>query len=212
MNLTELVFIVDKSGSMAGLQEDTIGGYNSMLKKQKELDGECLITTVFFNHNIQLVCDRINIKAVNEITEKEYLVGGATSFLDAMGFSISKIINVFRNSAKEFHSSKVLFVIITDGEENSSKTYSSKEIKKMIERQKEKYGWEFIFLGANMDAVEMAGNVGINKNRAQVYLCDREGIDLNYTVISETIQTFRKRSVIEENWSQSIQENVKSRQ
>ena len=174
--LTELVFILDKSGSMAGLESDTIGGYNAMLKKQRDVEGECRITTVLFNNNYELLHDRIDIRAVRPITEKEYSVGGTTALLDAMGRTIHKIINVQRNTDEAYRAEKVMFVIITDGYENSSREYSVENVRSLIQHQKDKYGWEFIFLGANIDAVETAQHFGISQNRAQNYHADSFGI------------------------------------
>ena len=156
-NLTELVFILDKSGSMAGLERDTIGGFNAMLEKQKALDGQCRITTVLFDNRYELLHDRTDIRAVRPITAKEYHVGGSTALLDAVGKTIHKIATAQKNTAEPFRAGKVMFVIITDGEENASREYSAAEVKEAIQRQKSRYGWEFIFLGANMDAVETAG-------------------------------------------------------
>ena len=174
--LTELVFVLDKSGSMSGLEKDTIGGFNSMLEKQKEVDGECLITTVLFDNGYELLHDRIDIRAVSPITEKEYSVGGSTALLDAIGRTINKISNAQRHTADEFRAENVMFVIITDGEENASREYSSDKVKAQIQRQKEKYGWEFVFLGANIDAVETASRFGIAPDRAQNYHADGEGM------------------------------------
>ena len=173
--LTELVFVLDKSGSMSGLEKDTIGGFNSMLEKQKEVDGECLITTVLFDNGYELLHDRIDIRAVSPITEKEYSVGGSTALLDAIGRTINKIGNAQRHTSDEFRAENVMIVIITDGEENSSREYSSDKVKAQIQRQKEKYGWEFVFLGANIDAVETASRFGIAPDRAQNYHADGEG-------------------------------------
>jgi uncharacterized protein YegL len=168
-NLTELVFILDKSGSMSGLEKDTIGGFNSMLTKQQVESGECHITTVLFDNNYELLHDRIDIKAVSPITDQEYFVGGSTALLDAIGKTINKIGNAQKHTADDYCAEKVMFVIITDGEENSSREYSAEKVKAQIERQKTKYGWEFIFLGANIDAVETAGRFGIAPNRAVDY-------------------------------------------
>lgn len=191
-NLTELVFILDKSGSMAGLEKDTIGGFNAMLKKQRQVEGECRITTVLFNSRYELLHDRIDIRAVRPITEKEFLVGGCTALLDAIGMTIQKIVTAQKNTAKEYQADKVMFVIITDGEENASRVYSSVQIKKMIQYQKERYGWEFIFLGANIDAVETAGRFGIHADRAVDYVADGAGTALNFQMMSETVASFRE--------------------
>ncbi|GAB1476913.1 VWA domain-containing protein [Bacillota bacterium] len=209
--LTELVFILDKSGSMGGLEADTIGGYNSMLAKQQAVEGECFITTVLFDNNYELLHDRIDLKAVGAITEKEYQVGGSTALLDAIGRTIQKIGNAQKHTADGYRAEKVMFVIITDGEENSSREYSADKVKTQIERQKTKYGWEFIFLGANIDAVETAGRFGIAPDRAVEYVSDSEGTQLNYTVMAQTVATFRKEGRVEEASFDEIRKDVKRR-
>ncbi|NLJ23911.1 MAG: VWA domain-containing protein [Firmicutes bacterium] len=209
--LTELVFILDKSGSMSGLETDTIGGYNSMLEKQKVVEGECYITTVLFDNNYELLHDRIDIRAVSPITENEYQVGGSTALLDAIGRTINKISNAQEHTADEYRAEKVLFVIITDGEENSSREYSSEKIRTQIERQKTKYGWEFIFLGANIDAVQTAGRYGIGADRAVDYLADSEGTNLNFTVMSAAVAEFREKATISEGHFEEIRKDVRKR-
>lgn len=209
--LTELVFILDKSGSMAGLEADTIGGFNSMLKKQKLVEGECQITTVLFDNTYELLHDRIDIKAINPITEKEYFVGGSTALLDAIGKTIHKIKNAQKNTAPDYQAENVMFVIITDGEENSSRKYSSDGIKKMIEHQKKRNGWEFIFLGANIDAVEVAGRFGIGKDRAQSYHADSVGFGTTYGAVSEALEIYRKCSKVPAAWCAEIQKDYKER-
>lgn len=209
--LTELVFILDKSGSMGGLEKDTIGGYNTMLKKQQAVEGECHITTVLFDNNYELLHDRINIKAVRPITEEEYFVGGSTALLDAIGKTINKIGNAQKHTAKGYRAEKVLFVIITDGEENASREYSSEKVKAQIERQKKKYNWEFIFLGANLDAVQTAGRFGIAPDRAVDFLSDSKGVKLNFEVMSSAISTFREEGMVEETCFDEIRKDVDQR-
>lgn len=206
-NLTELVFILDKSSSMGGLESDTIGGFNSMLEKQKKVDGECYITTVLFDNNYELLHDRIDIRAVSPITEKEYYVGGSTALVDAIGRTINKISYVQKHTSDEYRAEKVMFVIITDGMENASREYSSKQVKQMIEHHKSKYGWEFIFLGANIDAVETAGSFGIAPDRAQNFHSDSKGIELNFKVVSEAMTSFRKCDAMPENWNEVIRKD-----
>lgn len=209
--LTELVFILDRSGSMAGLESDTIGGFNSLLKKQQKEQGEAIITTVLFDDQYELLHDRINIKGVKEITDKEYFVRGCTALLDAVGKTIQKIDNVQKNTAGEEKAEKVMFVITTDGFENSSREYSYEKIREMIERQKSKYGWEFIFLGANIDAIAEAGKLGIDQDRAANFTNDSEGTLLNYRVVSETVSSFRKNRPISAKWKEEIDEDYKRR-
>lgn len=209
--LTELVFILDKSGSMAGLENDTIGGYNSMLEKQKTVAGQACITTVLFDHNYMLLHDRIDIRAVKPITKHEYQAGGNTALIDAIGKTIQKIGNAQKNTAEKYRADKVLFVIITDGYENSSREYTSDQVKAMVERQKSKYGWEFIFLGANIDAVETAAQFGIAPDRAQNYHCDSRGTSKNYEILSETVCFLRKESKIPDNWNEEIAADFEQR-
>ncbi|HZJ57131.1 MAG TPA: vWA domain-containing protein [Clostridia bacterium] len=209
--LTELVLILDKSGSMSGLESDTIGGYNSMLQKQREVEGECRITTVLFDNNYELLHDRIDIRAVSPITEKEYFVGGTTALLDAIGRTVHKIISVQKSTAKEYQAEKVIFVIITDGMENASREYSAGKVKALIERQEEKYGWEFIFLGANIDAVETAGHFGIRANRAQNFHADSAGVGLTFSVMSDVVANYRESNSVSEDWKDEIEKDYKGR-
>jgi hypothetical protein len=210
-NLTELVFILDRSGSMSGLEADTIGGYNSMLNEQKEAEGEAFITTVLFDDRYELLHDRLNIKGVAPITKHEYFVRGSTALLDAVGRSIHKIINVQRNTLEAEKAEKVLFVITTDGQENASREYTYDKIKSMIERQKSKYGWEFIFLGANIDAIAEAERFGIGRDRAAQYHNDSTGVEVNYRTISRATMMFRGRKSIPEDWKNDIDEDFKER-
>ena len=210
-NLTELVFILDKSGSMSGLEKDTIGGFNSMLDQQRKVDGECVITTVLFDNRYELLHDRIDIRAVQPMTEQEYFVGGSTALLDAIGKTIHKIGTVQKNTAEDYRAEKVMFVIITDGEENASRYFSSAQIRQMIQRQKERYGWEFIFLGANIDAVETAGRFGIDADRAVDYVPDGEGTELNFRIMSETVATFRECGAVPTACLDEIRKDMKKR-
>ena len=213
-NLTELVFILDRSGSMGGLESDTIGGFNSMLAKQQAEPGECRITTALFDHQCELLHDRIDIKAVSPMTEREYFVRGSTALLDAVGRTINKIGSVQKNTAEEYRADKVLFVITTDGMENASREYSYSKIKSMIERQKSKYGWEFVFLGANIDAVDVANRFGVAPNRAQNFHNDSEGVALNYAVVSEAVSAMRaapKGVGFADGWSAEIQADFERR-
>lgn len=211
MKATELVFILDKSGSMAGLESDTIGGFNAMLQKQKALPGECRITTVLFDNRYELLHDRIDIRAVSPMTEKEYRVGGSTALLDAIGRTIHKLVSVQRNTAEEYRAENVMFVIITDGAENASREYSVQKVRAMIEHEKENYGWEFLFLGANMDAVETAGWFGIAPDRAVDYVPDRAGTELNFRAMSETVACFRATGAVPAAPMEAIRKDVKKR-
>ena len=213
-NQTELVFILDRSGSMGGLESDTIGGFNSMLAKQKAEPGECRITTILFDNQYEVLHDRIDIKAVNPITDKEYFVRGNTALLDAIGTTINKIGGVQKNTTEDYRAGKVLFVITTDGMENASREFDYDKIKSMIELQKTKYSWEFIFLGANIDAVEVAGRFGVASNRAQSFHNDKEGIALNYEVLSQTVASYRAAPLgagLRDNWSEDIKADFKKR-
>ncbi|HBN96952.1 MAG TPA: hypothetical protein DDZ66_11685 [Firmicutes bacterium] len=209
--LTEFVAILDKSGSMSGLESDTIGGYNSLLEKQKQVEGECVVTTVLFDHGYELLHDRINIKAIKAITEKEYQVGGSTALLDAIGITITKIAKAQRHTAQEYRAEKVMFVIITDGEENSSREYSLDTIKTLVEHHQKQDSWEFVFLGANIDAIETARHFGIGADRAQSYHADKEGVELNFAAMSESVAEFRRTGKLDDNWKEKIEGDYKRR-
>lgn len=211
-NLTELVMILDRSGSMCGLEADTIGGYNSMLARQRELDGEVLVSTVLFDDQIDVIHDRIPMEKVPQMTEKEYYVRGCTALLDAVGGAIHHIANVHKYAREEDRPEKTIFVITTDGMENASRQYSYEKVRRMVEKEKEKYGWEFLFLGANMDAIEVAGRFGIGSDRAVTYEADREGTTLNYKVVAETVGCMRQATGrINADWKREIEEDVKRR-
>lgn len=211
MNKIECVFILDRSGSMAGLESDTINGFNGLLDKQRTEVGEAIITTVLFDHEYELLHDRINIKSIQNMTEKEYYVRGSTALLDAIGLTIDKIGNVQKMTRVEDRADKVLFVITTDGMENSSTKYHYSKIKHMIENQKLKYNWEFMFMGANMDAISMAKNFGIDSNRAVNFNSDKKGTQLNYDSMSKVISKLRSENSIDDDWKKEIEEDYKSR-
>jgi len=210
-NLTELVFILDRSGSMAGLELDTIGGFNSMIAKQKREAGEAVISTVLFDNSSEVIHDRVDIQKIEPMTEKQYYVRGCTALLDAIGGAIHHIGNVHKYARDEDRPEHTLFIVTTDGMENASHKYSSDRVKQMIERQKAKYGWEFLFLGANIDAVETAGNFGIDADRAVNYHCDSEGTALNYEVLSEAICSVRCSRPLAVTWKERIDEDYNRR-
>ena len=210
-NLTEIVFILDRSGSMSGLEADTIGGFNSMIEKQKKQDGEALISTVFFDNASEVIHDRVNVRDIKPMTDKDYTVRGCTALLDAIGGAIHHIGNIHKYARTEDVPEHTLFVITTDGMENASRRYDSETVKKMIEKQKERYGWEFLFLGANIDAVETARHFGIGADRAVNYHSDSRGTKLNYEVISEAICAVRCSSPLSQDWKKRIDEDFESR-
>ena len=210
-NLTEIVFILDRSGSMSGLEQDTIGGFNSMIKQQKNAEGEALISTILFDNVSEVLHDRINVKDIQPLTDHDYMVRGCTALLDAIGGAIHHIGNIHKYARQEDIPEHTMFVITTDGMENASRYYSSNKVKEMIERQKIKYGWEFLFFGANIDAVETAGLFGIDEDRAVNYQCDSEGTALNYEVINEAISAVRCSAPLGSNWKKRIDEDFKKR-
>ncbi|MCK9268637.1 MAG: VWA domain-containing protein [Alkaliphilus sp.] len=212
MRKTEIIFILDRSGSMSGLEEDTIGGYNSMLEKQQKEKGEAVVTTVLFDHEYEIIHDRINIREILPITKREYFVRGSTALLDAIGITVNKIINGTKNTKKEYRADKVMFVIITDGMENSSHEYSYEKVKAMIERQKERYEWEFIFLGANIDAISTAARLGIRENRAANYNADSEGVEISYSAVCNMMFDIRQSKEISDDWKKEIDEDYKKRE
>lgn len=189
--LTEIVFILDRSGSMAGLEADTIGGYNSLINKQKKKEGEAFVSTVLFDDTSDVVCDRVKLHDVKPMTEDDYYVRGCTALLDAVGGAIHHISNVHKYAREEDRPGKTLFVITTDGMENASTRYSYSQVKKMIEKKKEESHWEFLFLGANIDAVEVAGRMGISKERAVNYRCDSEGTAVNFKALEKAVTCAR---------------------
>ena len=210
-NLTDIVFIIDRSGSMSGLEKDTIGGYNSFIQKQKQEDGEALVSCVLFSNNSEVIHDRIPLDKVPPMTEEDYMPMGCTALIDAMGDAIRHIRNVHKYAREEDVPEKTIFVITTDGMENASRKYSSNEVKRLVETQT-KEGWEFLFLGANIDAVETAKTYGIAEDRAVNYYCDPAGTQLNYATISAAVGTMRKmKSRVDGSWKQKIEEDFKKR-
>lgn len=211
-NLTELVMILDRSGSMQGLEKDTIGGYNAMLEKQKDGVGDVFVTTILFDDRTEMIHDRVDIREIRPITEKEYYVRGCTALLDAVGDAIKHIEGIHKYAREEDKPGKTIFVITTDGYENASRKYSYGDVKRMIEQQKEKNNWEFLFLGANIDAVEVAGRVGIKPDKAANFICDPMGTTLNYDVLSEAVCEVRSNGVLKgAGWKKRIDSDYKAR-
>ena len=208
---TELVFILDRSGSMQGLESDTIGGFNAMLEKQKKQPGEAFVSTVLFDDETQVLHDRLRLNKVKPITEKDYYVRGCTALLDAVGGAIHHIGNIHKYARPEDVPAHTLFVITTDGMENASRRYAARQVKEMIRRQKEKYGWEFLFLGANIDAVETAGRLGICPDRAVNYHSDSTGTRLNYQVVGQAVAAVRGNVPLNEHWKDAMEADFRKR-
>ena len=210
-NLTELVFILDRSGSMAGLEDDTIGGFNGMLEKQQREDGEAVVSTVLFDHVSEVIHDRVPLERVPRLTREEYHVRGTTALLDAVGGAIRHIANVHKYAREEDRPERTLFVITTDGMENASRRYDYRRVKELISRQKEKYGWEFLFLGANIDAAKEAARFGISTENAANYHADREGTAVLYEAVSEAVCAFRAAKPMKNVWREQIDEDYRNR-
>ena len=209
-NITELVFIIDRSGSMAGLESDTIGGFNSLIKKQKKETGKCFVSTVLFSNNSEVIHDRVPLDKINEMTDDDYCPGGCTALIDAIGGAIKHISSVHRYIRPEDVPDHTMFVITTDGLENASHKYSAKEVKKMV-TEKEKDGWEFLFIGANIDSVETAGNFGIRSDRAVNYHADEKGTSVLYEAVCAQVSNLRKNKKVSSDWSRAIEEDYESR-
>ena len=210
-NLTEMVFILDKSGSMAGMEADTIGGFNGMIERQKKLEGEALVSTVLFSTGSTVIHDRVDVRSVEPMTDRQYYVGGCTALLDAMGDAIRHIGNVHKYARPEDVPEHTVFVITTDGLENASRRYSADRIREMVNRQKEKYGWEFLFLGANIDAVQTAARYGISEDRAATYHNDRVGQQTNYEALDEAMFCIRTSMPLSRHWKEKIEKDFSER-
>ena len=210
-NITELVFILDRSGSMSGLEADTIGGFNSMIEKQRKEDGECFVSTVLFDNDCEVLHDREKLSEIKPMTDEEYTVRGCTALIDAIGGAIHHIGNVHKYARPEDVPAHTMFIITTDGQENASRKYTSDRVKHMIERQKERYGWEFLFIGANIDAVETAARYGIDRDRAVNYNADGKGTQILYESVSRAVCSVRKSDKVCANWSADIDADYQTR-
>ena len=211
-NLTEIVFILDRSGSMAGLEADTIGGFNAMIRKQKEEPGEAFVSTVLFDNETEVIHDRFDLRKIEPLTRHQYYVRGCTALLDAVGGAIHHIGNVHKYAREEDRPEKTLFVITTDGMENASRKYSYDRVKTMIRRQQEKYGWEFIFLGANIDAAKEAARFGISEDRAANYHADSTGTAVIYEAMSDVVRSVRACKPMSAAWKQKVEEDYRKRE
>lgn len=209
-NITELVFILDRSGSMGGLESDTIGGFNALIEKQKKQDGKCYVSTILFDNVSEVLHDRVELSEVRKMTDDDYTVRGCTALIDAIGGAIKHISKVHKYIRPEDVPEHVMFVITTDGLENASRKYSSKEVKKMVNKKK-KSGWEFLFIGANIDSVETAGNFGIDADRAVNYHADKRGTKVLYETVSKAVGCMRACAPIQEDWCAEINEDYNSR-
>lgn len=210
-NLTELVFILDRSGSMSGLEADTIGGFNSMINKQKNEEGDALVTTVLFNQNDEIIHDRESLTKISPMTERDYFASGCTALIDAIGNTVEHISKIHKYSREEDVPVHTIFIITTDGCENASKRFTSAEVKKMIEKAKEEHGWEFIFLGANIDSVETAKTFGISEDRTANFVCDAEGISTNFEALNDAVVCARACGSVQRDWKEKINKNFKKK-
>ena len=210
-SITELVFILDRSGSMAGLEADTIGGFNAMIEKQKQQDGVCYVSTVLFANASQVIHDRVRLEDVKPMTRDDYAVGGCTALIDAIGDAIHHIGNVHKYARPEDVPAHTVFVITTDGMENASRKYGADEVRRKIERMKEEKGWEFLFIAANIDAVQTAGRFGIDADRAVNYLADKKGTNVVYECVSRAVGSIRANAPMKASWSEEIATDYKKR-
>ncbi len=209
--MTELVLILDRSGSMSGLESDTIGGFNSMIAKQLKEPGDALISTILFDNESEVLHDRLPLDKIPIMTTRDYFVGGCTALLDAVGRAIHHISNVHKYARREDVPEKTLFIITTDGMENASREYTYDKVKAMITCQQEQYGWEFLFLGANIDAAKEAGHIGIRENRAANYCHDSRGTAVTYDAFCDILRLFRKGEGIQDDWKHQIDEDYATR-
>ena len=210
-NITELIFILDRSGSMSGLESDTIGGFNAMIEKQRKQEGTCYVSTILFDDVSEVLHDRVKLEDVPKMTDEEYTVRGCTALIDAIGGAIHHIGNIHKYARPEDVPEHTMFVITTDGMENASHKYSSDKVKRMIERQKEKYGWEFLFIGANIDAVETASRYGIDADRAVNYHADTKGTQVLYDTVAEAVCHVRANKMLQPTWSKNIDQDYQER-
>ena len=211
INITELVFILDRSGSMAGLERDTVGGFNSMIEKQKKQDGACYVSTVLFGDESRVLHDRVRLEDIPKMTDDDYTACGCTALLDALGDAVCHIGNIHKYARGEDVPERTMFVITTDGQENASRRYTYDKVRRMIEQKKKDCGWEFLFLGANIDAAAEAGRFGIGADRAVNYKCDKIGTALSYQVISDAVCAVRESKPLAADWKKSIDKDVQKR-
>ena len=210
-NLTELVFILDRSGSMSGLEADTIGGFNAMIEKQKQEPGEAFVSTILFDNVSEVLHDRVKLADVPKMTDRDYTVRGCTALIDAIGGAIHHIANIHKYAREEDVPEKTLFVITTDGMENASRRYSSGEVKRMIEKEKSRYGWEFLFIGANIDAVETGARFGIGRDRVANYVSDSQGTGILYDSVNDAVSQVRGCAPLSPKWNQRMENDKKKR-
>ena len=210
--LTEMLFILDRSGSMSGLETETIGGFNSLIEKQKNVEGNAIVNTVLFDGEMNVIHNRVPLENVKPLTEKEYYARGCTALLDAVAKSVKHVRRVQKGLTEDEKPEHTIVVITTDGEENSSREYSLEKVKRLVKRMQEKHNWEFMFLGANIDAISAAGRIGISASRAVRYKSDKRGTALNYKVVGEAMACMRScREKIADDWKAEIEEDVAKR-
>lgn len=210
-NLTELVFILDKSGSMSGLEADTVGGFNSLVEKQREVEGECLVSMILFNDKSELIYDRHSVSEIKKMRKSDFTVGGTTALMDALGAAINHISKIHKYIREEDVPENTIFVIMTDGMENASHIFSDSEVKALVEEKKEKCGWQFIFLAANIDAVETARKYGIDEDSAANYCSDSQGTKLTYEAVNDAVENYRTARKVNRGWKKELENDLKRR-